>query len=440
MSTLESIDRQHDQAFDVFIVDDCTTEDSRQRQMIQDFCEARDERWNYRLNEGEHKWALRNQIEALDILDPQDEDVIVWLDLDGDMLAHPRVLGVLRDFYDQNGVYMTYGNYEPYPNMGTHPVCDPFPDHVVQTGAYRQEILGGFCHFNHLRTMKGFVYHSIPRDYFFFEGTDRWYQGGVDYATMVPALELAGGKYYCFSEVLCHYNHGNPFADNITQRGESTASALNSLMRQPLEPLPSRERRVTVVPERTEPLYMTAEARRRLLLEMQQTYHLKYFVETGTSSGDTPEFLRDHFTLLYTIELDDALYAAACARFPQGFSNVKCYHGDSGEILPAVLAQVPDRALIWLDGHYCGPGSARGATDTPVVKELEAIFTDVAMTGRQHVIMIDDARIFGEGAEHLLEPGFVDYPDLSWIKQLARENNYGFLLENDVMRLVYGDL
>ena len=49
-------------------------------------------------------------------------------------------------------------------------------------------------------------------------------------------------------------------------------------------------------------------------------------------------------------------------------------------------------ALFWLDGHYSGGGTARGATDTPVVEELTAV---LGSRERRHAVVVDDARCFG---------------------------------------------
>jgi len=38
------------------------------------------------------KFAVRNQVEAIDNMNPADDDIIVWLDVDGDRFAHQEFL------------------------------------------------------------------------------------------------------------------------------------------------------------------------------------------------------------------------------------------------------------------------------------------------------------------------------------------------------------
>lgn len=239
VDTLASISNQTDTDYDVFVVDDAT-EDVRQKETIEWWAntaiQVHSKSWRYRINT-EKKWALRNQVEAIELLEPDDDDVIVFLDLDGDQLAHPNVLAHLRAAYDSEDLLVTYGNYTPVPFAETCPLAVPFPDHVVRDSTYRQEILARGSHFNHLRTMKGKVFKAIPRDYFFYRGTGEWLDGGTDYAFMVPALELAGGRYKCFGEVLCIYNNANPYADYIMRGAEANRAVLDSLARPPLAPI-----------------------------------------------------------------------------------------------------------------------------------------------------------------------------------------------------------
>lgn len=176
--------------------------------------------------------------------------------------------------------------------------------------------------------------------------------------------------------------------------------------------------------------YMSAEERRAVLLEYGKKYRLEIFIETGTNTGDTPWALKDHFVDLYTIELDEKLYTAASERF-KDLPQVRVLPGDSSYVLPNILNIVRGPALLWLDGHHSGPGTGRGEFDTPIVKELEAIFTD----DRRHVILIDDARIFDGQPEHNDEPHYADYPSCEWIEDVAKSYGYDYELRDDIVRL-----
>jgi hypothetical protein len=174
--------------------------------------------------------------------------------------------------------------------------------------------------------------------------------------------------------------------------------------------------------------FLTSEEKAGVIREYGQRYGVMHFVETGTSVGTTvSELLRD-FTTIITIELDDGLWRAAANRF-EPYDHVACLHGDSGELLSRIPIAHCSPVLFWLDGHYSGPGTARGEVDTPVVRELEAAVN--APPGS--VILIDDARLFGGMEEHTEE--FKDYPHIEWIENLALTHGYAYSLEEDIIRL-----
>jgi hypothetical protein len=232
--TLASVEAQSYHDWRIQIVYDPSTDDGAER--IRRWCDARDARWGYRINTT-HLWAPRNQYEAIQTLAPADEDVVVFLDLDGDMLAHPDVLAHLLGYYADETL-VTYGNYRPIPDLGLCPPAEPFPPEVIAAGSYRAHIASGrACCFNHTRTMKGKVAKAISPDGFCWpDGT--WYEGPADYLFMIPALELAGPRHKCLTEVVCLYNNANPYADNLVHPQASTAGCLDCMSRPPLAMLP----------------------------------------------------------------------------------------------------------------------------------------------------------------------------------------------------------
>jgi hypothetical protein len=128
----------------------------------------------------------------------------------------------------------------------------------------------------------------------------------------------------------------------------------------------------------------------RWLSHFQSSYDLQTLVETGTYLGTTVAAMLSRFEQIYTIELDCGLWERARTRFSE-YPHVHVVPGNSGDVLPAILAGIPDRCLFWLDGHFSGPGTAQGNEDTPIVQELAAIHNHYR---KDHVILIDDARLF----------------------------------------------
>jgi hypothetical protein len=144
--------------------------------------------------------------------------------------------------------------------------------------------------------------------------------------------------------------------------------------------------------------------KQRTLAEFAQRFHLQVLVETGTNLGNMIKAQKDRFREIYSIELDKWLAARAKRKFA-AFPRVHLYRGDSGEVLPTIIAQIKEPALFWIDAHW-------GAIDAPVKKELECIYRHPI---REHVLLIDDARYFdGRGdyysIDELREQAALEYP------------------------------
>ncbi|MEO6053156.1 MAG: hypothetical protein ABIP97_04015 [Chthoniobacterales bacterium] len=165
------------------------------------------------------------------------------------------------------------------------------------------------------------------------------------------------------------------------------------------------------------------DVKRAVLLDFARRHHLKTFVETGTFHGDTLGYLSPHLDALYSIELADSFYEAATKRFA-GSKNIHLLHGDSATRLTEVISDLSEPALLWLDAHYSAGDTARGDEDTPIVQELNLLFSNQKV---KHFILIDDARDFGR------DPG---YPSLSYIEKVAEQNNYKYDCRFDIIRLL----
>lgn len=149
--------------------------------------------------------------------------------------------------------------------------------------------------------------------------------------------------------------------------------------------------------------------KQRNILSHKKKHNTTILVETGTFKGDMIEAMKRKFDTLYSIELDDELYAAAKERFKDD-SHVTLFHGDSGEKMSEVLTHIKSPALFWLDGHYSGGITASAELVTPIKKELEAIFSHSV---KNHVILIDDARLF---------VGEDDYPTMEEMETFIKSN------------------
>lgn len=144
------------------------------------------------------------------------------------------------------------------------------------------------------------------------------------------------------------------------------------------------------------PLPPPPAVKQHVLLRLAKSYSLQLFVETGTSFGDMVRAMIPHFDEIWTIELGDHLYAEAREKFRDA-TNVHLIHGDSAQELGRLIPQLDAPALFWLDAHYSGgplrgATSARGEKDTPILEELDQL---LRAAEPRHVVVIDDARLFG---------------------------------------------
>jgi len=150
---------------------------------------------------------------------------------------------------------------------------------------------------------------------------------------------------------------------------------------------------------------------------------LRILVETGTFSGQMVEAMRKHFDHIYSIELSREYHEAAKKRFA-AFPHIELLLGDSGVVLQSVVEGLERPALFWFDGHYSGGITARGSKDTPIVEELGCVYS----SHLKHVVIIDDARLFGA------DPG---YPTLAEIRDyvLARNRDVTINVVDDAIRI-----
>src|SRR5579863_2091590 len=148
----------------------------------------------------------------------------------------------------------------------------------------------------------------------------------------------------------------------------------------------------------------------------------RVLVETGTYQGDMLHAMLLVFDRLYSIELGHGLHAAAVERF-RPFPRVKLFEGDSGTVLPRILAELNAPALFWLDAHYSKGVTAKGDLETPIEAELRAI---LAHPVKEHVILIDDAREFGKRQ---------DYPPVERIRAQVAAAYKHFEVGEDIIRI-----
>lgn len=164
--------------------------------------------------------------------------------------------------------------------------------------------------------------------------------------------------------------------------------------------------------------------KKKIIKTYAKQFQIETLVETGTYLGDMVQATQRSFKDIYSIELDPTLYDNAKVKFKK-FSHIHLLQGDSGEVLKKLLPSIKKRCLFWLDAHYSGGITAKGSKETPVLDELESIFTHSVPN---HVILIDDARCFKENK---------NYPTLLELKNFVSQFKKDWIVteEKDIIRI-----
>ena len=111
----------------------------------------------------------------------------------------------------------------------------------------------------------------------------------------------------------------------------------------------------------------------------------------------------------------------------EGLDGIELIHGDSGTELGRVMDRLDRPALFWLDGHYSEGVTGKGDKETPIYEELSHIFDS---EGRGHVVIIDDARCFGENPA---------YPSVEELSEFiaSRRPGAAISIEDDSIRVTF---
>lgn len=123
------------------------------------------------------------------------------------------------------------------------------------------------------------------------------------------------------------------------------------------------------------------------------------FVETGSHRGDGIQSALDAgFPCVYSVDISAFSYGWCSHRFRKNRAKVDLYLGDSREFLKLFLPRMTTRCTFWMDAHWCGGNGdalrhdGGDLNDVPLLGELQII---AGHTIKDHIILIDDVRLFG---------------------------------------------
>jgi hypothetical protein len=159
----------------------------------------------------------------------------------------------------------------------------------------------------------------------------------------------------------------------------------------------------------------------RLAERLRDRLGIRDFVETGTYRGGTVRIMSPRFQRIHTVELQPAIYEATKERLAN-LKNVDFRLGDTEAHLPDILSRLSGPGLIWLDAHWSAGETGKTDTQCPLLRELAIVYG----TRSDHVVMIDDARLFMAPAPPPMKPE--DWPSIGQIEAfLARQQPAPFV-------------
>lgn len=181
----ESILKQHYDNFSVFLIDDCSTDNSLDKI-------PSDKRFNI-IRNGERRYALANIIHILDKYPFKSNEIILILDGD-DALSHEFVFPLINTIYNTQKCLLTYGSFRLMDSHKTFGAAYSMKEYYDLRQATWKA--------SHLKTFKFELfdkYRKIDSSFSHLKNSQgNFYLMTYDIALMFPLLEVAGFNGICF--------------------------------------------------------------------------------------------------------------------------------------------------------------------------------------------------------------------------------------------------
>jgi len=147
---------------------------------------------------------LANFVKGINLYSDDKEDIIVMVDGD-DFLYNDKVLSYLNDVYQDDNIYMTYGQFIPL--SGSY---GKYCKDILNFRTYRKS---GNWFAGHLRTFKNKLWKLID-DKDLRNENGEYFKVASDASYIYPLLELCGKNHVKFiDDILYVYNDLNPIND-----------------------------------------------------------------------------------------------------------------------------------------------------------------------------------------------------------------------------------
>lgn len=226
---LDSILNQTYKNYSLCIVNDASNINIEElKDLIKNYCEKHN--WEY-VNRDVNIGPLGSRIDAINKLNPEDENIIVSIDGD-DELSNKYVFENLNKVY-QDDTLITFGNYVNVNENGLSKPKIKCKKHNFKKIIRENSFRNYRWIFTHLKTFKFKLYKHINHDN--LKKDNQYLKSATDLALMYPMLEMANNRFKCIENVLYKYNRFHPESNNISKQKlklqKDNAKYVKSLMK-----------------------------------------------------------------------------------------------------------------------------------------------------------------------------------------------------------------
>lgn len=194
---ITSVQLQTYKDFKMVIVDDASTD--KTTEIIQKFVHN-DDRIQHIIN----KTRLTKSENSLLYLKPEDDDIVVLLDLD-DWLYYTDTLDIVVTLHNNHNKFVTYGSFK-YFTTGLIE-GSAYPSYIIESNLYRQFEWRAV----HLQTFRGILWNNIIQESL-KDDNGNYLASAWDQAIMYPILEMCPKDKIQFVNIPWYvYNDANPY-------------------------------------------------------------------------------------------------------------------------------------------------------------------------------------------------------------------------------------
>lgn len=208
---IKSIQAQTEKNLNVLILDDASTDKTREKAFEEISTDERFRVVTAKSNSG----AMSSIVSGINLVAPDKEDIVAIIDGD-DMLNIPKALEIARKTYDRTDCLITYGNFITQHGKSINPhIGKRYQQRVIDQNLFRKAPWIA----SHLKTFKYKLYSKInQRD--FRDSNGLFWSTCYDLALMFPMLEMAGDRQEAISDPIYRYSFNIPTNDGILRRDQ----------------------------------------------------------------------------------------------------------------------------------------------------------------------------------------------------------------------------